>query len=145
MGKKPSNDPTYLLSTNYHLPSTDYLLPITRRSNAGMISRLTKQSSRVIIMSEKRDAYVEKLKAQIDEWNAEVAKLEAQAKKAQADAQARYMEEIDQLNERLAEGRAMLKEIQSANEAALNDLMQGAEKMWTAFEEAFRKARSRYQ
>ncbi len=97
------------------------------------------------IMSDKRDAYVKKLKAQIDEWNAEVAKLEAQAKKTQADAQALYMEEVDQLNKRLAEGRQMLKDIQSANEAALNDLMGGAERMWSAFEEAFRKARSRYK
>ena len=96
-------------------------------------------------MSEKRDAYVEKLKGQIDEWNAEVAKLEAQAKKAQAEARALYMEEVDQLNRRLAEGQQMVKEIQSANEAALNDLMDGAERMWSAFEEAFRKARSRYK
>ena len=96
-------------------------------------------------MPDKRDAYVNKLKAQIDEWNAEVAKLEAQAKKAQADAQARYMEEVDQLNKRLSEGREMVKEIQSANEAALNDMIDGAEKMWSAFEEAFNKARSRYK
>ncbi|HSS63726.1 MAG TPA: hypothetical protein VLS27_04780 [Gammaproteobacteria bacterium] len=96
-------------------------------------------------MSEKRDAYVKKYKAQIDEWNAEIDKLEAQAKKASAEAQARYQEEIEELNKRLAEGREMLKKIQSANEAALNDMMEGAESMWTAFEEAFRKARSRYR
>lgn len=96
-------------------------------------------------MPDKREAYVNKLKAQIDEWDAEVAKLEAQAKKAQADVQARYMEEVDKLNKRLAEGREMMKQIQNANEAALKDLMDGAERMWDSFEEAFRKARSRYQ
>lgn len=96
-------------------------------------------------MPDKREAYVNKLKAQIDEWDAEVAKLEAQAKKAQADVQARYMEEVDKLNKRLAEGREMMKQIQNANEAALKDLMDGSERMWDSFEEAFRKARSRYQ
>lgn len=96
-------------------------------------------------MSAKRDAYVKKYKAQIDEWNAEIDKLEAQAKKAGAEAQVRYQEELDALNKKLVEGRETLKKIQSANEAALHDMMQGAESMWTAFEEAFRKARSRYK
>lgn len=55
------------------------------------------------------------------------------------------MEEVDKLNKRLAEGREMMKQIQNANEGALKDLMDGAERMWDSFEEAFRKARSRYQ
>ena len=96
-------------------------------------------------MSAKRDDYVKKYKAQIDQWNSEIGKLEAQARKASAEAQARYQQEIEALNKRLAEGRETLKKIQSANEAALHDMMEGAESMWTAFEEAFRKARSRYR
>lgn len=96
-------------------------------------------------MSAKRDEYVKKYKAQIDEWNAEIDKLEAQAKKASAELQGRYEKEIEDLNTRLAEGKEMLKKIQSANEAALHDMMEGAESMWTAFEDAFRKARSRYR
>ncbi len=138
---------TYQSVPIYHLQPTIYKRrPIAHHLlQRCMISDSKNKPLKEPIMSEKRDAYVDKLKAQIDEWNAEVAKLEAQAKKAQADARALYLEEVDQLNKRLAEGRQMLKEIQGANEAALNDLMEGAERMWSAFEEAFKKARSRYK
>jgi predicted nucleic acid-binding Zn-ribbon protein len=108
------------------------------------------QSSRLYppeetIMSDKRDEYVKKYKAQLDQWNAEIGKLEAQAKKVGAEVQARYEKELEDLNKRLEEGKETLKKIQSANEAALHDMMEGADTMWTAFEDAFRKARSRYR
>ncbi len=96
-------------------------------------------------MSATRDAYIKKYKAQLDEWNAELNKLEAQAQKATADARLKFDEEMEQLNNRLAEGRETLQKIQSANEAALKDLMDGAQSMWDTFEEAFKKARSRYK
>lgn len=93
----------------------------------------------------KRDAYIEKYKAQLDKWNAEIAKLEAQADEASAEAKIRYQEEVDKLNARMKEARETLNEIQAANEAAFEDLKTGAEGMWNTFEDAMKKAWSRYK
>lgn len=98
----------------------------------------------VVSMSMK-DAYVEKLKSQMDEWKAEIDKLKAKADNAQADAKIEYLEQIDDLREKQVEATEKLAELQTAGESAWEDLKAGVESSWDSFEDAMKKAMSRFR
>ena len=92
-----------------------------------------------------RDEYVEKMKAQLDQWNAELQKLEAKTAEAQADAKIKMERELAELRQRRDEAQQKFLELQKASDEAWQDMMQGAERMWTAMNEAVHKAWSRFK
>jgi lipid II:glycine glycyltransferase (peptidoglycan interpeptide bridge formation enzyme) len=92
-----------------------------------------------------RDEYVQKLKSQIDQWNAEAAKWEAKAKQAQAGMQADYAKQLEQYRGRRDAALAELRRLQSASADAWKDMMRGADAAMKSMQEAFDKARSKYE
>ena|GEM_PF-262810 len=106
---------------------------------------LNKQINREILMSEKRDAFVQKLKAKIDEWNAEIDRLSARADQAEVEARAEYHDEIQTLKLYLNYPEHKLKEIQDAGQEAWEDLKSGAEMAFDAMSEVISSARKRIE
>ncbi len=92
-----------------------------------------------------RDEYVQKLKSQIDQWNAETAKWEVKAKQAQAGMQAEYAKQLEQYRARRDEALAELRRLQSASADAWRDMMRGADAALKSMQEAFDKARSKFE
>jgi lipid II:glycine glycyltransferase (peptidoglycan interpeptide bridge formation enzyme) len=92
-----------------------------------------------------RDEYVQKLKSQIDQWNAEAAKWEAKAKQAQAGMQADYAKQLEQYRGRRDAALAELRRLQSASADAWKDMMRGADAAMKSMQEAFDKARSKFE
>jgi hypothetical protein len=91
-----------------------------------------------------RDEYVQKLKSQIEEWNAEAAKWEAKAKAAQAGMQAEYWKQLQQYRARRDAALAELRRMQSASADAWRELMGGADDAMKNMQEAFDKARAKF-
>ena len=96
-------------------------------------------------MSETRDAYVRKVKAKLDEWNAEIDKLEAKARQKEAEIKTDYQERIDVLETKREEANDKLAALQSAGDAAWQDLKSGVELAASALGEAVKSARTRFQ
>ena len=92
-----------------------------------------------------RDEYVQKLKSQIDQWNAEVVKWEAKAKQAQAGAQAEYLRQLEQYRARRDAAMGELKRLQNASADAWRGMMQGADAALKSMQEAFDKARRKFE
>ncbi len=92
----------------------------------------------------KRDEYVEKLKKQLDQWNDEISYLENRAEQMQADAKDDYDQHIKDLRQQSREAQAKLHEIQKAHIHAWDDLRAGAEQIWHAMEESFKRTSSRF-
>lgn len=91
-----------------------------------------------------REEYVERLKAKLDEWNAELAKLEAESDKARQQLSEQFKAQLEEARKRRDETQQYLTQLQKANEAAWQDMADGAEQAWQAFSEAFKRARSRF-
>lgn len=92
----------------------------------------------------RRDEYVEQVKAKLDEWNAELKKLEAESEKAQVQLSEQFREQLAEARKRRDEAQEWLNKLQKANEAAWEDMLQGTEKAWQGFADAFKRARSRF-
>lgn len=92
-----------------------------------------------------RDAYVQKMKAALDEWNAELSRLEAKAAAAQADARIKYSAQLDALRKQRDEGRAKLRELEAASDAAWHDMQRGFESAWDDIHQAVREAMRRFK
>ncbi len=90
-----------------------------------------------------RDEYLEKFKAKLDEWNADIDKLEAKARAAQADMQAEYREQLDALRRTRDEALKEYDKVQNAAVDAWDAMVQGSEKAWQAWTDAFENARSK--
>ncbi len=91
-----------------------------------------------------RDEYVAKLKGQLDEWNAEAAKWEAKAKDAQAGVQAEYARQLEQYHKRRDDALAGLRRVQNASAEAWSEMMRGADAAFRSMQEAFDRARSKF-
>jgi len=98
-----------------------------------------------VIMSTRRDAYVEKLKAQLDEWNAELDKLEAHARKADAEERMRYESQINTLREKEQQVKETLKQLMQAKDDAWMDLKHGVESAWSSFKSGLIEAKSEFK
>ena len=90
-----------------------------------------------------RDEYLEKFKAKLDEWNAEIDRLEAIARAAQAEMQAEYQEQLDALRRTRDEALKEYDRVQNATVDAWDAMVQGTEKAWQVWADAFDKARSK--
>jgi uncharacterized coiled-coil DUF342 family protein len=97
-----------------------------------------------IIMSEKRDAYVEKLKAKLDDWNAKIDKLEARAQQASVDSKAELQKQIANVKARRDEVVAKIDSLRQAGDGAWKDLKGGVKSSWRALDKAFRSAASNF-
>ena len=93
----------------------------------------------------KRDAYVEKMKAQLDQWNAELDRLEARRAEAEADTRLEIERQLASLRSQRDETRTKLRELESASDAAFDDLRRGVDHAWDSMSQAFREAMSRFR
>ncbi len=91
-----------------------------------------------------REEHVAKLKGQLDQWNAEAAKWEAKAKDAQAGMQAEYARQLEQFHKRRDEALAELRRVQGASADAWSEMMRGADAAFRSMQEAFDRARSKF-
>ncbi len=96
------------------------------------------------ITVENQDAYVAKLKAKLDEWNAQLHQLEALAGAAQADKQQVYNEHIATLQQHRDSAQQQLAQLQQASGGAWEDMKHGLEEAWMRIDQAFVKARARF-
>ena len=92
-----------------------------------------------------RDEYLQKFKAKLDEWNADIDKLETKAQEAQANAQAQYHKQIEALREMRDDAQKRYNEMQNAAVGAWDAMVQGTEKAWQAWFDAFEDARSKFK
>ncbi len=90
-----------------------------------------------------RDEYLEKFKAKLEEWNADIDKLEAKARAAQADMQADYREQLEALRRTRDDALKESDKVQNAAVDAWDAMVQGSEKAWQAWTDAFENARSK--
>lgn len=90
-----------------------------------------------------RDEYLEKFKANLDEWNAEISKLEAKAREAQAEAKIRYDKQLESLREVRDDAQKKFIDLQNATTEAWDVMLQGTEKAWQTWVNAFDDARSK--
>jgi len=95
-----------------------------------------------------RDEYLQKFKANLDEWNAEIDKLEGRAREVQADVQAdvqaQYDRQLTALRELRDDAQKKYSEMQSTTAEAWDVMIQGTEKAWQAWGNAFENARSKF-
>jgi chromosome segregation ATPase len=92
-----------------------------------------------------RDEHLDKFKAKLDEWNAEIDKLESNARKAQAGAKAQYDKQLALLREMRDDAQKNFSEMQNATTEAWDVMLQGTEKAWHAWINAFDDARSKFK
>ena len=94
-------------------------------------------------MSNKQE-YQDKMHAQIDEWSARIDLLKAKAKKADAEAKSRYLETVEELEEKKLAAKGKLREIEKAGDEAWEDLKAGFEASWNNLKDAVDSAMSRF-
>ncbi len=91
-----------------------------------------------------RDDYLDEFKAKLDEWNAEIDKLENNARKAQADAKVQYDKQLEALREMRDDAQTKFSEMQNTTAEAWDVMLQGTEKAWNAWTDAFAEAQSKF-
>jgi uncharacterized protein Yka (UPF0111/DUF47 family) len=91
-----------------------------------------------------RDEYLNKFKAKLDQWDAEIDKFEAKADEAQADARLQYHKQLDTMREQRDIALKRYNEMQNAAADAWETMVQGTEKAWTAWLDAFEDARAKF-
>ena len=90
-----------------------------------------------------RDEYLRQFKAKLDEWNADIDRLEAKAREVQADAQSEYQRQLAALRDMRDDALKQYGEMQNAAAEAWDTLVEGSEKAWQAWADAFADARSK--
>ncbi len=91
-----------------------------------------------------RDDYLDEFKAKLDEWNAEIDKLESNARQAQADAKLQYDKQLEALREMRDDAQTKFSEMQNTTADAWDAMLQGTEKAWETWTNAFAEARSKF-
>ena len=92
-----------------------------------------------------RDDYLDEFKAKLDEWNAEIDKLESNARQAQAEAKAQYDEQLEALRVMRDDAQTKFSEMQNTTAEAWDVMLQGTEKAWETWANAFAEARSKFR
>lgn len=95
-------------------------------------------------MSDKNE-FLKQFEKQIENWNSQIKEMEANMDKAKADAKIKYEENLRVMREERDKARDKLSELQKSNDAAWDDMKKGAEDMWGAMEDSFKKALSRFR
>jgi HPt (histidine-containing phosphotransfer) domain-containing protein len=91
-----------------------------------------------------RDDYLDEFKTKLDEWNAEIHKLESNARQAQAEAKVEYDKQLEALRVMRDDAQTKFSEMQNTSAEAWDVMVQGTEKAWQAWSNAFENARSMF-
>lgn len=89
--------------------------------------------------------FLNALQSQIADWQKELNDLGPRADKAGSRAKEEIQSQIKELNGRLDEARAKLKQIQEVGPDAWEDVRAGFEKSWTEMHGAIKNALSRFK
>ncbi len=95
-------------------------------------------------MEERKSDFQQKLDAQINELESKLDNLKLKAKDATADAKVKYNELIDDLEPKIAEGKAKLKELADTADDAWDDVKEGAASIWDQMKTTFRNVKDRF-
>lgn len=95
-------------------------------------------------MAEK-EAYREKAEARLELLDARIDALKAKAKSAKADAEIKYQEQIEKLNEKRADVRAQLDELAQKGEEAWQEFKAGVEQAFGELQGAIDAAVARLE
>lgn len=94
-------------------------------------------------MEDKKN-YQEKMEAQIDEWKKDLEALKARANAAKTDLKLKYEEQIKELEPKIAEGKAKLKELADATDDAWEEVKDGAESIWEQMKITFKNVKDKF-
>ena len=92
-----------------------------------------------------RKDFLNTLSTQISEWQKELNDLSGKAEQAGARAKTEVQGQIKELNAKLEDARAKVKQIQAVGPDAWEDVREGFEKSWTDVRSAFKTALSRFK
>lgn len=94
---------------------------------------------------ENKELYRQKLQAQLDEWSAELDVIRAKAAKAGAEKKIELNKQIEDLEARLASGKAKVGELAEATDDAWDSVKEGVDTAWESLRSAFSDAASRFK
>lgn len=92
-----------------------------------------------------RDEFVRRMRAKLDEWNSEIDTLIAKAGDITAELRGEYNQEVESLQNLLADARQKLEDVQQVGEIAWEILKSALDLAWISLEEALQSARSRFK
>ena len=92
-----------------------------------------------------REDYIEKAKNQLDALNNKLDKFEQKADRLSGDARADIYKELDDLRAARRRAEAKLHELQSAGDAAWDDVKAGLELAWQSVSESGESAAQRFK
>ncbi len=92
-----------------------------------------------------RDAYTEKMKAQLDQLNARIAEWEARVKEVQANSRIEYEKQLTACRQQRDQALEHMRKVQGASADAWQELARGADEAWARMQEALDKAGSQFR
>ena len=90
-----------------------------------------------------KDEMKARTEAAMKEWQAQIDKLHAQAKEMQGAGEAKYREQIAELEKSRDEMRGKMNEAMNASEDAWKEMQGGFENAWKSISDSFEKARKK--
>ena len=93
----------------------------------------------------KKDAYIKKMHAQLDEWDAKLDLLKAQMANVSADANIKFNEQIENLEEQRGRLMAKLDRLEEAGEDAWEDIRDGIDDAWNSITKTIKKASEHFK
>ena len=90
---------------------------------------------------QERKLYEKKQRARLEEWEAELEKMKAKVSKAGADAQLNLKRRLEQLEDRVDEGRSRLEELTDSGESKWEALQERIDTALEAVKVGVREAR----
>jgi tRNA C32,U32 (ribose-2'-O)-methylase TrmJ len=92
-----------------------------------------------------KEAYKQKMVAELGLVKAKLAELKARADCSAADARIQYAEQFNDLEQRIDDTKAKLKELSDASEDTWERLKDGVEASWHALSTAVRQAAAKFK
>jgi predicted nucleic acid-binding Zn-ribbon protein len=92
-----------------------------------------------------KESYLQKLANQLQQRDAEIVELKAKADKVATESKSELFLQIDELREKTETARNKLKQLQTAEDGAWEDVKAGVEKSWEELKGAFSKASARFK
>lgn len=94
---------------------------------------------------EDKESYCRYLRGQLDQWVAEVKELKEKAKAAGAEVAKNLPEDIKDLENKIEEGTAKLKEVAEMNEESWEVLRDGFDSAWKSLAAGFKEAARQFK
>jgi predicted nucleic acid-binding Zn-ribbon protein len=86
-----------------------------------------------VIMVNEKDLYKRKIQAQVDIWKAELKKFQAQLAGNSADMQMKIKQEIKDLEGKIEEGEAKLKQLGETGDDAWESIKDSVKSAWESW------------